>query len=208
MHCVLTNRERQIFNYLINNWQNMKVKADFYVVKGVIENILDYFGLKNRYTFEVREVEGMHPGISASIILDREEIGVIGRIHPTIKKDDIYLAEISLTKLMDKKIKAIKYKESSRYPGIKKDLAFVVKKEVTAGEVMNQINKSGGRLLTNIEIFDVYTGENINEDEKSIAYALTFSDSTRTLTDEEVTNVFNKIIVDVEKKCNAKLRDN
>ena len=195
-------------NYLINNWQNMKVKADFYVVKGVIENILDYFGLKNRYTFEVREVEGMHPGISASIILDREEIGVIGRIHPTIKKDDIYLAEISLTKLMDKKIKAIKYKESSRYPGIKKDLAFVVKKEVTAGEVMNQINKSGGRLLTNIEIFDVYTGENINEDEKSIAYALTFSDSTRTLTDEEVTNVFNKIIVDVEKKCNAKLRDN
>ena len=195
-------------NYISNNWQGIKVRVDFYVIKGIIENILDYFGYKNRYTFEVANIDGMHPGISANILLDREVIGVIGRVHPSIMKDDIYMAEISLTKFMDKKIKAIKYKESSRYPEIKKDLAFVVKKEISAGIIMDQIRKSGGRLLTNIEVFDVYTGENVGKDEKSIAYALTFSDPTRTLTDEEVTNVFNKIISEVEKKLEAKLRDN
>jgi len=195
-------------NYLVNNWQGVKVKVDFYIIKGIVENILDYFGLKNRYSFEVSSVDGMHPGICANIMLDRECIGIIGRIHPNVKKDDVYVAEVSLTKIMDKKIKAIKYKESSKYPEIKKDLAFVVKKEISAGTIMEQIKKSGGRLLTNIEVFDVYTGENVGNGEKSIAYSLTFSDPTRTLTDEEITNVFNKIISEVEKKLEAKLRDN
>ena len=72
---------------------------------------------------------------------------------------------------------------------------------------MTQIKKSGGRLLTNIDIFDVYVGENIASDEKSIAYSLTFNDPTRTLSDDEVMEVFNKIIKDVEEKCKAKLRD-
>ena len=195
-------------NYITNNWQGTNVKVDFYVIKGLVENVLDYFGLKNRYSFEVKLVDDMHPGICASIVLDREEIGIIGRVHPSLWKDDIYLAEFSLTKIMDKKIKAIKYKESSKYPEIKKDLAFVVKKDKTAGEVMNQIKKSGGRLLNDVAVFDVYTGDNVGSDEKSIAYSLTFSDPTRTLTDDEVTEVFNKIISEVEQKCNAKLRDN
>ena len=72
---------------------------------------------------------------------------------------------------------------------------------------MNQIKRSGGRLLTDIDVFDVYTGENVGECEKSIAYSLTFSDPTRTLNEEEVTQVFNKIITEVESKCNARLRD-
>ena len=195
-------------NYMINNWQGVKVVVDFYVIKGIVENVLDYFGLKNRYTIEASNVEGMHPGICANIVLDREVIGVIGRVHPNKSKDDIYVAEVSLSKIMDKKIKAIKYKESSKYPLIKKDLAFVVKKDVTADTVKEQIKRSGGRLLTDVEVFDVYTGDNVGKDEKSIAYALTFNDPTKTLTDEEVTQVFNKIISDVESKLGAKLRDN
>lgn len=195
-------------NYITNNWQNNTIKVDFYTIKGIICNILDYFGLKNRYTFTASEVDSMHPGISANIVLDREPIGIIGRVHPTLKKDDIYIAELSLTKIMEKAIKPIKYKESSKYPEIKKDLAFVVNKNILAGDIIEQIKRSGGRLLTNIEVFDVYTGENVSEDEKSIAYSLTFSDPTRTLTDEEVTTIFNKIINEVEKKFNATLRNN
>ena len=75
-------------------------------------------------------------------------------------------------------------------------------------EIEKIIKKAGGRLLTNIEVFDVYVGENISSDEKSIAYKLTFLDQTKTLTDEEVMDLFNKIIKEVETKCNAKLRDN
>lgn len=72
---------------------------------------------------------------------------------------------------------------------------------------MNVIKKTGGRLLTEVTVFDVYRGENVANDEKSIAYALTFQDQNRTLEDKEVTEIFHKIIENVEKKCNAKLRD-
>lgn len=194
-------------NYLTNDWQGIKIKCDFYLVKGIVENLLNYLGFKNRYTFEKSGIEDLHPGICATIKLDREPIGIIGRIHPSIKKDDIYVAELSMTKLYEKTIKPLKFKEASKYPEVRKDLAFIVKKDVTALDIINQIKKSGGRLLTNIDIFDVYVGENVEPDEKSIAFALTFSDSTRTLDDEEVTKIFEKIINDVESKLQAKLRN-
>ena len=194
-------------NYICNNWQNNVVKVDFYLIKGMVENVLDYLGFKNRYTFTVDNTSDMHPGMSATILLDREQIGIVGRVHPSLSKDDIFVAELSLTKIMGKQIKAIKYKESSKYPEIKKDLAFVVNKSVPSSELVNQIKKSGGRLLTNIDVFDIYTGENVKEDEKSIAYTLTFSDATRTLLEDEVNTVFRKIIDEVENKCNARLRD-
>lgn len=194
-------------NYICNNWQNNVVKVDFYLIKGMVENVLDYLGFKNRYTFTVDNTSDMHPGMSATILLDREPIGIVGRVHPSLSKDDIFVAELSLTKIMCKQIKAIKYKESSKYPEIKKDLAFVVNKSVPSSELVNQIKKSGGRLLTNIDVFDIYTGENVKEDEKSIAYTLTFSDATRTLLEDEVNTVFRKIIDEVENKCNARLRD-
>ena len=194
-------------NYMSNNANNVLVKTDYYLIKGILENILNYMGLKNRYTYEVKEIPNMHPYMSAAIKLDREEIGIIGRVHPSLKKDDIYVFEISLNKLM-KPIKPIKFKEAPKYPMIIKDLAFVTNKNTTSLEIESIIKKSGGRLLTDIQVFDVYTGENVKEDEKSIAYSLTFNDPTRTLTEEEVMNVFNKIITDVEKSNLGKLRDN
>ena len=92
------------------------------------------------------------------------------------------------------------------YPSIKKDIAIRIDKNITADETSKVIKKAGGNLLTNIEVFDVYTGENVGEDEKSIAYSLTFMDAKKTLTEEEVTVVFEKIIQLVESKCEAKLR--
>jgi len=192
-------------NYITNNW-NGSLKVDFYIVKGIIENILNYLGFKNRYEFKVEEINDMHPGIVASILVDREKIGYLGRIHPSLKKDEIYVFEFSLTKLINKKIKPLKFKEVSKYPEVNKDLAFIVKKDVTVKELMDQIKKSGGRMLTNVDVFDVYVGENVADDEKSIAFSLTFSDMSKTLSDEEVTVVFDKIIAEVENKMNAKLR--
>ena len=195
-------------NYITNEWQGTTTKCDFYILKGIIENLFDYLGFRNRYDFVVSELPEIHPGISAKITLDREEIGVIGRVHPNLLKDEVYVCEISLTKLYNKQIKPLKYKETSKYPSIEKDMAFVVDKNITNKEIMDTIKKSGGKLLSNTEVFDLYTGENVKEHEKSIAYKLTFQDDTRTLTDEEVMEVFNKIIKDVETKCNAKLRMN
>jgi len=194
-------------NYTFNNSNSVIVKTDYYLIKGILENLLDYLGLKNRYSYELKQIPNMHPYMSSVIKLDREEIGIIGRVHPSLKKDDIYVFEISLNKLM-KPIKPLKFKAASIYPMIVKDLAFVMDKDVTSYEIETLIKKSGGRLLTDVQVFDVYTGEKLNENEKSIAYSLTFNDPTRTLTEEEVMSVFNKIIEDIEKSGKAKLRDN
>ena len=193
-------------NYLNNNWQNIKIPVDFYLIKGILENLLDYLGLKNRYNLVTSDIPNMHPGMSARILLDKKEIGIIGRIHPLLSKDDIYLFEINMDALITN-VKPLKYKEISKYPSINKDLAFIVKKDVSSNEISEVIKKSAGRLLTNIEVFDVYTKEKVESDEKSIAYALTFNDPTKTLTEEEVNTLFEKIIKDVESKLNAKLRN-
>ena len=147
----------------------------------------------------------MHPGISANLIIDQKNIGIIGKINPTLNKDDIYVCEISLNKII-KEIKPLKYKEASKYPEIEKDVAFIVKKDISSETIINIIKRSGGRLLANVEVFDLYNGENINRDEKSIAFKLTFSDIDRTLTEKEVMEIFNKIIIDVTNKLDAKLR--
>ena len=192
-------------NYVGNTWQNNNIKTDFYVIKGVLENLLNYLGFKNRYSLQVESITDMHPGMSARILLDREPIGIIGRIHPGVIKDPVYVVELSLTKLYEKQVKPLKFKEASKYPEIKKDLAFIMNKDVPSLDVETIIKKTGSRLLTNIDVFDVYTGENVKDNEKSIAYSLKFSDPTRTLADEEVMEVVNKIITEVEK-TGAKLR--
>lgn len=194
-------------NYVTNTWQNTSIKVDFYLLKGIIENLLDYLGFKNRYHFEVLNDESFHPGISAKIILDKEEVGVIGRIHPSINKDDIYLAEVSMTKL-NRNVNPLKFKAVPIYPEIVKDVAFIISKEITSSDVEKVIKKAGGRLLSNIDVFDVYTGEKVKENEKQIAYKLTFNGVDRTLTEEEVMGVFNNIIKKVTEEVPATLRNN
>ena len=193
-------------NYLINNWNQTKIKCDFYVIKGICEDILNYFGLKNRYEFTVAELNDMHPGMSAEVIVNNVKVGFIGRVHPSVRKDEVYVLELSLNKLMDFNVKSIKHKEPSIYPSISKDLSFVMKKDVESKIIKSQIKKSGTRLLTNVSEFDVYIGENVKDDEKSIAYNLTFNDPTRTLNDNEINEIIDRIVKEVEEKCNATLR--
>lgn len=194
-------------SYLSNSWQGINVNVDFYLVKGIIENLFNYLGFKNRYSFEVVSVPELHPGISAKILVDREEIGIIGKLHPNISNDDIYVCEFSLTSLYNKKIKPIKYKETSKYPSIVKDVSFIVDKDTMAIDIENTIKKSGGRLLESINVFDYYSGDKIDLDKKSLAFKLTFTDSSRTLEEKEVMDIFNKIISDVVTKHDAVLRD-
>lgn len=192
-------------NYSSNGWSK-PVKYDFYTIKGIVENILDFMGFKNRYSFEISDATDLHPGVSANILLDRKKIGILGRVHPSINKDEIYVFELSLNALMSK-IKPLKYREAPKYPGMERDMAFILDKDVTAGEVMTTIKKAGGRLLDSVTVFDVYTGENVADDKKSIAFTVNFMDSSRTLTEEEVMTVFNNIIDKVVSVHGAELRD-
>lgn len=190
----------------INNPLNTKIESDFYLLKGIIENLLTYLGYKNRYHFVKDMINDLHPGISAKILLDKDGIGIIGKIHPTITKDNIYVCELSLTKL-NKSIKKIKYKEVSIYPNITKDVAFIIDNNISSNMIEEEIKRVGSRLLTNIEVFDVYTGDKIEKGKKSIAYKLTFNSEDRTLTDEEVDILFRNIIDKVNIKFNSSIRD-
>ena len=199
--CVLMSGEYYLG---LGNRQNV----DFYIIKGIAEEVLDFLGYGNRYSFVhmMNPVAEFHPGQCADISVNNDIVGCIAKLHPNVTKDDVYVMEINLDRLLDKRTGKMKFKEISKFPSIKKDLAFVMDKKVESKEIETVIKKAAGSLLTNIEVFDVYTGENVGENEKSIAYNLTFMDAKKTLTEEEVTVVFNKVIEAVESKCEAKLR--
>jgi len=119
----------------------------------------------------------------------------------------VFVFEISIKKLLENRCKGIQVAEISKYPTILKDVAFVLDKEILASDVVREIKKSGGKLLKEIQIFDKYEGEKIDSDKKSLAFKLTFNDLTKTLTDDEVMELFNKIITNVSSKFNCTLRD-
>ena len=185
-----------------------KTKVDFYILKGIVEELLDYLGFNGRYSFITGNVPSeLHPGVSALINIQGNNIGIIGKLHPNVTKKDIFVFEIDLDKLLSLHPSKMTYKDISKYPSIVKDVAFVVNKNILNGDITTLIKKAGGRMLNQIEVFDVYTGENVKENEKSIAYTLTFKDDSKTLSDEEVMQVFNKIINDVTSKLNCTVRD-
>ena len=177
------------------------VKVDFYIVKGIAEELLDFLGYGARYSFIVKEnmPKELHPGQSTVISVNNDEVGLIGKIHPEMTKEDVFVMEIDLEKLLAKKTGKMKYKEISKYPTVKKDLAIVVENKITSNQIAMAIKKAAGSLLLNTEIFDVYTGKGIEEGKKSLAYSLTFGSSNRTLTDEEINKVLEKIITNLNK---------
>lgn len=181
-------------------------KVDFYHIKGIMEELLYFLGYEGRYSLvkDDKIPNEFHPGQSALINVNGQIVGVIGKLHPSIASCDVYCLEINLSKLLAIRTGTMKYKDISKYPGVIKDVAFIVDNAITSLELEVFIKKSAGKLLENIQIFDIYP--NIEEGKKSMAYKLTFSDSTRTLSDDEVMSVFNKIIADVTSKLNAKLR--
>ena len=194
-------------NYYFDNYHYQEV--NFYIIKGVIEEILHFLGLDNRYSFRNDNlVKELHPYQALNIIIDGKEVGYFGKINPTVTKDNIYVFEINLEKIMSYRVSPMKYKEISKYPTVSKDLAFIVSKDVTADTIMKTIKKAGGKLLKDTKLFDVYENEEVYKDKKSLAFTLTFGDDNKTLTEEEVVVIFNKIIDKVVLENNAVLRDN
>lgn len=189
-------------------------QVDFYVMKGIAEEILNYLGYENRYSFIKQDKipAEFHPGQTAYISVNNDIVGVVGRLHPNVEnninnaKAPVFVLEINLDKLLAKKTGKMKFKEISKFPSIEKDIAFVVDKNITSFEIETNIKKAAGSMLESIKPFDLYVGEQLGENKKSIAYSLTFSDAKRTLTEEEVLDAMQKVIDVVSKKCGAECR--
>lgn len=176
--------------------------VDFYDIKGVTEELLDYLGYAGRYSFVLPKNMSaeFHPGQTAEISVNNDIIGIVGRIHPSVEKEAVYVMEINLDKLLAKRVGKMKFKEISKFPTIKKDIAVLVSKDMTSKDIETLIKKKAGKLLLDIKVFDVYEGKNIDENKRSIAYSLTFGTTDRTLKDNEINSILDSIIKELEKK--------
>ena len=193
--------------YVPVNFKQVGIKNDFYVLKGIIENLLNYLGYDKRYRFEpLKDKMELHPGISANIYIDNDLVGFIGKMSPKLVKDDIYVTEINLSILYGKRTKKIKYPEISKYPDITKDVAFILDKKVLVSDVIKEIRKNGTKILNDVTIFDLYESEKL-ENKRSIAFKLTFNDFERTLKEEEVDKIFRNVIDAVMTKFKCEIRD-
>ena len=176
--------------------------VDFYDIKGVTEELLDYLGYENRYSFVLPKQmpAEFHPGQTAEINVNNDIVGIVGRIHPSVEKEAVYVMEINLDKLLSKRVGKMKFKEISKFPTIKKDIAVLVNKDMTSKEVETLIKKKAGKLLLDINVFDVYEGINLGPNKRSIAYSLTFGAQDRTLNDDEINTILINIISDLASK--------
>lgn len=184
---------------------------DFFDLKGVVETLLERLHVEN-VAFESGRHTALHPGRTAVLKAASEEVGVLGELHPVVRErfdlpdQRVAMAEIDLEALLRYVKEEGLYETISRYPAVVQDIALVVDEDVPAARVRDLIREAGGELLRRAELFDVYTGEQIPEGKKSLAYRLTYQAMDRTLTDEEVAEVQNRIVRRAESVLGARLR--
>lgn len=190
-------------NIVNNYWNNNLIKSDFYALKGIIENLFDYLKLTNRTKYIRSNINFLHPAVSSNILVDNEFVGFIGEIHPIISKRKIYVGELNLEKLLSKKVKKIKFIEPSKYPLVKRDVAFLVNKNIDSDEIVKDIVECDKELIKECYPFDEYK----YEDKKSLAFTIKFESKEKTLTDDEIEKIFKDVINKITNKYNAILRD-
>ncbi len=191
-------------------WQGEKKAVDFYVVKGVLEGLFDVLGVTEKISYAAAKRADLHPGRTASILLDGEEIGYIGQVHPEMQKQldvkETYVFELSLAALFGADVAEVSYESIPRFPSMTRDMALVVKADVLAGDVHRTIVEAGGELLKEVALFDIYQGEKMEAGKKSLAFSLRYYNPERTLTDEEVTEAHSRVLQAVEETFGAELR--
>ena len=179
-------------------------QGDFFDMKGCVEAILDRLGITTGVTYEPKgEHSYLHPGRKADIMMDREVLGYLGEVHPEVADNynlgtKTYVAVLDVAKLAEKANFDIKYQGVAKFPAVTRDISLVMKKTVLAGQIEEVIRKSGGKLLEDYHLFDIYEGENVGKDEKSLAYSIRFRAKDRTLEDKDVSAVMDKILKKLE----------
>lgn len=181
-----------------SDWQQSGKAVDFFTVKGVLEGLLAMYGFTGSISYQKAEtLDGMHPGRTALILLDGEEIGYLGQIHPLRAKEydlkETYGFEINLQKVMDAPKAPTIYQTIPKYPGMTRDMALLVDETVDNQELTTLIKAKGGKYLQDVQLFDVYNGEKIEAGKKSMAYKLIYLNPEATLVEEEVTLAFEKV---------------
>lgn len=185
--------------------------VDYFDLKGVIENILDAFQIKN-FSFKREEKNPtFHPGKTADLYIKNQFVGVLGEVHPGVTENygigvRCYLSELNLDFIYKYSDSSKKYKPLPKFPVVSRDISILVDKNILVQDIENIIKQQGGKMIENIKLFDVYEGKQIEKGKKSVAYSISYRLKNRTLTDEEVNKVHDRILRTLENKLGAKLR--
>ena len=202
---ILSGREEK------NLWNQSKSDYSFYDLKGYLEFLLERLNVTKYSLTRLTNNKNFHPGASAEIKIGEDVIGVLGELHPNlvnyfgIKREKVFFAELNLTSLLKYiKIK-VNYETISKYPEVLRDLAITLDKSVLVGEMVKEIKKKVN-LIEKIDIFDVYSGDKIDKDKKSVAMSIVLRDKNRTLTDEDIDKAMTAILELIKDKYNGEIR--
>ncbi|HDA2808937.1 TPA: phenylalanine--tRNA ligase subunit beta [Staphylococcus aureus] len=178
-------------DYVVNQWQGKKETVDFYLAKGVVDRVSEKLNLE--FSYRRADIDGLHPGRTAEILLENKVVGFIGELHPTLAADNdlkrTYVFELNFDALMAVSVGYINYQPIPRFPGMSRDIALEVNQNIPAADLLSTIHVHGGNILKDTLVFDVYQGEHLEKGKKSIAIRLNYLDTEETLTDERVSKV-------------------
>ena len=196
---------------VVKSWNDDDREFDFFDLKGILESIVRRFYTEPGIDILEQEYAFFHPRISGDLLIDGESMGILGKVNPSILENieivqDVFYAEIDLDLFNANRKGLKKYKKISAYPSVEIDLAIVVDEKIKNRDIVEVIKKSGTGILRNISLFDIYRGKQVEEGKKSLAYSLSFREEGRTLKDNEVDIIANRIIESLGKKFNARLR--
>ncbi len=186
--------------------------ADFFVLKGIINELLAGMGMDEPVYEAERNLAMYHPGRCANILYNGELLGTMGEMHPDVSEryeigTRVYTCELLFSIIILHAKSDLVYKPLPKYPAVARDISLTVDEKVTVGELESVIVESGGELLEEAALFDVYRGRQVGEGKKSVAFALTYRDAERTLTDDEVNAVHSGILEALEKELGAVQRE-
>ncbi len=185
--------------------------CDFFDLKGHVQGLLEDLGIK-KITFETEsENLSYHPGRCARVLINGETLGVMGQVHPSVAEEfkidaEIYCAELDFNTLLKHATFDRKYKVLPKFPASSRDIALVIDNSISVGEIEKIIGRNRANILESFKLFDVYAGEQVGKNKKSVAYSLTFRAADRTLTDGEINQVVDKILAELKENLNAELR--
>lgn len=192
------------------NWLKKQVEHDFFYLKGILEDLLGRINI-NAVSFEAAHIPGFHPGRAASVLAGGQEIGIIGELHPRVLanfdlKDRACVFEIDIDLLFQLKGQRVMTESITRYPGVERDIAVLLKEEVKAARAVEVIETSDRELLRDVVVFDIYKGKQVPAGFKSMAFRLKLQSDERTLTEEDVNQVVHKLLKNLQEQVGAVLR--
>ena len=190
-------------------WTASKDKVDFFDIKGDLEAVLALTGLAEQFSFTAAEHPALHPGQSAMLSRNGEQVGWVGQLHPKLQAQldfstPVYLFQVDVAKVSESRLP--KFSEVSKFPAVRRDLAFLMDSQIASADLMSEARNAAGEHLVDLMLFDEYQSKDIDNKGKSLALGLTFQHASRTLTDDEINMSIDRVVKKLDIKFKAELR--